>query len=187
MRSLLAGVLLSVSVFAHSAQDRVTQLVALCYHDVVTEPAATLVDPMAVTVDTLITHLSWLTGNGYTPISLAQWRAAAEGAPLPAKPVLLTFDDGYKSFHQHVMPLLELFGAPAVLAPVTRWVDAPAGEPVPYGDELKPRSHFLTWQELADIADSGLVELASPLARSASGYCGQPAGQSAAGRRRARI
>ena len=161
MRVLLAVLLLSVSTLSHAARESATEMVALCYHDVVTDTAQTLIDPMAITVDTLISHLSWLKGNGYTPITLAQWRAAADGAPLPQKPVLLTFDDGYRSFQEYVLPLLELFGTPAVLAPVTGWVDTPADRPVAYGDELKPRDHFLTWTELAEIAESGLVELAS--------------------------
>lgn len=145
-----------------SASDRPpVGLLALSYHDVVDLEAQTLTDRLAVTSDQLIQHFSWLAGNGYQPISLQQWRDAQQGGPLPDKPVLLTFDDGYASFYTKVLPLLELYGFPAVLAPVTSWIDTPEGKPVRYGDELRSRDDFLTWQQLRDIQASNLVEIAS--------------------------
>ncbi|MEQ9451777.1 MAG: poly-beta-1,6-N-acetyl-D-glucosamine N-deacetylase PgaB [Pseudomonadales bacterium] len=152
-------------VSAHAARVPVVEsvaegpdLLALCYHDVVHTEEAMKKDPMAITVDMLVQHLSWLAGAGYTPVSLAHWRS---DQPLPEKPVLLTFDDGYKSFRTRVLPLLELYGFPAVLAPVTSWVDTPADAVVDYGGEPRPREEFLNWQDVAEIRRSGLVEVVS--------------------------
>ncbi|MGK0222583.1 MAG: biofilm PGA synthesis lipoprotein PgaB, partial [Limisphaerales bacterium] len=43
----------------------------------------------------------------------------------------------------------------------TRWINTLENEQVKYGDELRPRSDFLNWQDMREIVDSGLVEVAS--------------------------
>jgi peptidoglycan/xylan/chitin deacetylase (PgdA/CDA1 family) len=69
------------------------------------------------------------------PISFAQWRDSGRNrADLPQRPVLLTFDDGYRSMLTEAVPVLEEFGVPAVLFacsdPIARgemfWYDAVA-------------------------------------------------------------
>ena len=69
------------------------------------------------------------------PISFAQWRESGHnGAGLPQRPVLLTFDDGYRSMLTEAVPILEEFRVPAVLFacsdPIARgemfWYDAVA-------------------------------------------------------------
>ena len=50
------------------------------------------------------------------PISLDDWREAAAGrAPLPSRPVLITFDDGYRSVSHIGAPILAAHGLPAVV------------------------------------------------------------------------
>jgi len=50
------------------------------------------------------------------PISLDDWRAALAGrAPLPPRPVLITFDDGYRSVFTIGAPILAAHGLPAVV------------------------------------------------------------------------
>jgi len=160
-RGLAAVLVVMICLPTAAGQTRYSDLLALCYHDVVDTYEKTLIDDMAVTVDTLVQHFSWLAANGYEPINLAQWQAAAHGGALPDKPVLLSFDDGYSSFRSRVLPLLELYGFPAVLAPVTSWIDTPQSTPVKYGNELRAREDFLTWNELVEIQASGMVEIAS--------------------------
>lgn len=50
------------------------------------------------------------------PISLAQWCQARAGGPsLPPRPVLFTFDDGYRTVFTLARPILERYGIPAVV------------------------------------------------------------------------
>lgn len=50
------------------------------------------------------------------PISLAEWRAHRErGGALPARPVLVTFDDGYRSVAERAVPILERYEVPAAV------------------------------------------------------------------------
>jgi len=50
----------------------------------------------------------------YNPVSLQQVLASFEGQPLPPRPVLVTFDDAYKSVAEVAAPLCAEFGVPAV-------------------------------------------------------------------------
>lgn len=153
-------------------------IAVLCYHEVVdTGEAPFAPDAMTITVRELAGHFSWLQEHGYTAVSLDQVLAAGAGkARLPDKPVLLTFDDGYVSFHSRVLPLLKLFNYPAVLALVGSWMEeAPAGS-VAYGASPVARGKFLTWEQVRELQDSGLVEIASHSHDLHKGIAGNPQG-----------
>lgn len=152
---LLSLVLLTTTVPLSAAE-----LIALSYHDV--QRVYNDSEGMAVTEDRLISQFSWLREHGYQPVSIDDLLAAQEGRkPLPEKPVLLSFDDGYRSFYTIVFPLLKAFNYPAVLALVGSWLDVPAGGTVQYGDQPVAREHFLDWEQLQELSASGLVEIAS--------------------------
>lgn len=133
----------------------------LCYHNVLDDP---LQDPEKYTVSTaaLVQQFSWLKENGYQVIGVDQLLAARTGdKPLPAKAVMLTFDDGYRSFYTHVYPLLKQFNYPAVLAIEGSWLHLKPGETVPYEGHNYTRATFLSEDEIREMASSGLVEIAS--------------------------
>jgi biofilm PGA synthesis lipoprotein PgaB len=132
--------------------------VTVAYHDV--QDADVDARYLAVRTERLVAHFGWLRENGYQPVSVDQILAARDGGtPLPPKAVLLTFDDGYRSFYDRVYPLLQATGWPAVLAPVGAWLDAPAGQTVDFGGQPTPRERFATWAQVAEMAASGLVEV----------------------------
>jgi peptidoglycan/xylan/chitin deacetylase (PgdA/CDA1 family)/GT2 family glycosyltransferase len=59
-------------------------------------------------------HMAWLAAHGYTGIRPSDWLAwRQDGKPLPPKPVLLTFDDGYADLGEYAFPTLKRhrFGA----------------------------------------------------------------------------
>ncbi len=132
----------------------------LAYHDVEDQnPDQTY---LSVSTAHLKQQFSWLRENHYQPITVDQiLNAKMGGTPLPSKAVLLTFDDGYRSFYTHVLPLLQAFQWPAVLAPVGHWVDTPDDQAVNFGGKLTDRERFLTWAQVKEIAESGLVEIGS--------------------------
>lgn len=132
--------------------------ITIAYHDVQDADADSRY--LAVRTERLVAHFGWLRENGYRPVSVDQILAARDGGtPLPPKAVLLSFDDGYRSFYERVFPLLKATGWPAVLAPVGAWIDAPAGQPVDFGGLPTPRERFTTWEQVAEMSASGLVEV----------------------------
>ncbi|MBN7769748.1 poly-beta-1,6-N-acetyl-D-glucosamine N-deacetylase PgaB [Marinobacter daepoensis] len=133
-------------------------VMGLAYHDVQDQnPDNTF---MTVRTANLIDQLALLRENGYQPVSVDQILAARNGGPaLPDKAVLLSFDDGFSSFHTRVLPILRAYQWPAVLAPVGSWLDTPADQPVDFGGLAVNRLHFADEAQLREIAESGLVEL----------------------------
>jgi biofilm PGA synthesis lipoprotein PgaB len=134
----------------------------LCYHEVRND-VRDYPDPFAVDSAALVRQFEWLRGNGYTPVSLGDILAARGGGkPLPAKAVLLSFDDAYLSFYTQVYPLLKAFRFPALLGVVGKWIDEPRGAAAPYGEKASvAEASFPAWGQLREMADSGLVEIAS--------------------------
>ncbi len=143
---------------ANASSD--TNLLVLAYHDISERPTAVSAD-FAVTPDQLASQLTWLQEHGYHPVSVTQLlRARNGGPPLPRRPVLLSFDDGYSSVYTQAFPLLQRFKVPAVVAVVGRWLEPDHGT-VAYGDQKLDRSRFLRWDQLRAMQASGLVEVAS--------------------------
>lgn len=135
------------------------EVTILCYHEI-SEPQQSLAADYAVSPTLLVRHLDWLKNNGYHFVSMDDILADREGRRhLPPKAVLLTFDDGYRSVYTHVFPLLKLFRAPAVIALVGSWLDEKGT--VDFDGRKIARSDLLSWPEIREMRDSGLVEVAS--------------------------
>ncbi len=151
--------------------------IALCYHDVQDDPATQrTADALTISTADLVAQFNWLRENGYRVVSLEDIVAAREGRrPLPDKAVLLTFDDGYLSTYTRVFPLLKLFNYPAVVAPLVKWIDS-REETVTFGSKTAPRDAFMNWDQLREMAASGLVEIASHSYDLHRGVTGNPQG-----------
>lgn len=156
----IATAFVAIGTPAQAAEGAVSYRV-LCYHDV-QEDVRVNPDPYAVDSAQLVAQFAWMKDNGYRVVSLDDVIAAREGRrALPPKAVVLTFDDGYRSVYTRVFPLLKLFNYPAIVALSGRWLDAAPGEPVEYEGKQVPRERFLSWEQIREMADSGLVEMAS--------------------------
>nr|AIA95017.1 Polysacc_deac_1 [uncultured Bacillus sp.] len=60
--------------------------------------------------------MKYLHDNGYHTITPAQLKAyLTEDAPLPDKPVMLTFDDGYIDNYVHAWPILKKYDMTATI------------------------------------------------------------------------
>ena len=90
----------------------------LCYHGVRADawpPGAATFEALHVRASELEAHCR-LVRQTCDPISLPQWRRVlAGGAPLPQRPVLFTFDDGYRTVFTVARPILERYAIPAAV------------------------------------------------------------------------
>ncbi|WP_456382692.1 polysaccharide deacetylase family protein [Hydrogenimonas sp.] len=106
----------------------------------------------------------------YTFISYEAFRAFCfEGKPLPKKPILLTFDDGYLDNFLFAFPILKKYGIPAVLFVVTGMVERADRNRkelpcIKSHKELErnpdPRL-FVNTSEIRTMESSGLMEIES--------------------------
>lgn len=96
------------------------------------------------------------------------------GAPQPKHKLsfCLTFDDAYYDFYHCVYPLLKKLNIPAVLGVPVKYIqatttlDTTQRLSIAHGKEMDEPTHqthapFCTWDELKEMADSGLVAMAS--------------------------
>jgi len=112
-------------------------VVVLCYHGLRPDdspPGAMPFENLHVRASTFENHCR-VAREACDPISLDDWRAALAGrAPLPPRPVLITFDDGYRSVLTIGAAVLAAHRLPAVVFACTEpmerrrllWFDAVA-------------------------------------------------------------
>jgi peptidoglycan/xylan/chitin deacetylase (PgdA/CDA1 family) len=95
-------------------------------------------------------HFKTIAQKGLTPITLEQLvEHLRTNAPLPNKPILLTFDDNYLGEYLYAFPLLKKYHYPAVWSVHTHYVGSKEG---------KPKA---TWDQLKEMNQSGLITVAS--------------------------
>lgn len=146
--------LTALSVFFGPACATEAHFLVLNYHDIV-DSKEKIVNSTDVSIDRFDDQLNWLKRHGYPVVSVqAVFDAAAGKTSLPDKAVLLTFDDGYQSFYTQVFPRLKKYHYPAVVALVGTWMNS-SGKP----DDVK--QSLLTWTQVRELKQSGLVEFAS--------------------------
>ena len=148
MKKIFAIMLLMMSFFL-PWQMAEAQVAILCYHEVDRQG-----DAFAVTHERLESHLAKMKQDGYHFVSLDEYIRYAKGElSLPEKSVMVTFDDGYRSFYTKVYPLLKKYQVPGMLAIVSSWTNG----------EEKPNDvrDLASWQELKEMEASGLVAVVS--------------------------
>jgi peptidoglycan/xylan/chitin deacetylase (PgdA/CDA1 family) len=88
----------------------------LAYHGV-TDGDVTIADPAGLHIPRSLfeRQLEFLLSS-YRPVSLDQVRRHyLDGAPLPSRPLLVTFDDGYANVGRNALPLLRREGVPSAV------------------------------------------------------------------------
>lgn len=122
----------------------------LMYHAVDARPGRA-VRRLSVDPGALDDQLALLAAHGFTTVAFADLLAARDGAALPARPVVLTFDDGYADFHRHALPVLHRHRAAATVFVTTGWL-ADAGRDAA-GAPLAPT---MSWSQVRECADEGV-------------------------------
>lgn len=88
----------------------------LMFHHIATVPARGSSPTLYVPAGLFRRQMSALAGAGYHAVTLAQVVAAWRGGPaLPARPVVLSFDDGYTDQYTQALPTLRAHHWPGVL------------------------------------------------------------------------
>jgi len=116
------------------------------YHRVGPEPhGPAITDRLTVPTPLFAAEMRWLRAAGFHAITQLQLFAALEyGARLPQRPVLITFDDGYRDVLWNAAPVLRRLRMPATAYVIT-------------GRTSGPDSSFLTWDELRLLERDGFT------------------------------
>lgn len=104
------------------------EVVVLVYHHIDDQVQG------SVTISTKLfeKQLEAMQRKGYHFISMDEFKSfKSEGTAIPDNAVLVTFDDGYKSFYTNAFPILKKMRVPAVNFVITKDLDNPGGTPLP--------------------------------------------------------
>lgn len=102
---------------------------------------------LSVTPQDFAAQMDWLAAHGYHPVNFTDLHAYFAGeTPLPSRPVILTFDDGYRDFFTTAFPILRAHGFKSVSYLVSGF----------FG-----RTHYMTPADVIELQATGLVEFGS--------------------------
>jgi peptidoglycan/xylan/chitin deacetylase (PgdA/CDA1 family) len=124
-------------------------LPVLMYHHIQDLVIAKTAGHLSLTVSPSVFagQLQYLADHNYKPVSPLQLIDFFDHqTPLPTKPVMLTFDDGYEDFYQNAFPQLKTHNFPAILF-------------LPTG--LTNNPDYITWVEAKEMSGSKLVEISN--------------------------
>ncbi len=164
---IITFVLLGILVCsAESRESGLTHLAAastsgqsvtvLVYHHIVEDSESGYIrNGTAVTLDEFRAQMAYIASQGYSTISvqqLAGW--LLDNEPLPPKPVLITFDDGYDSVYRKAYPVLRELGMQATLFVVGSFT---CHHNVEAGEDL----WYLSWSQIRDMVQTGHIDVQS--------------------------
>jgi peptidoglycan/xylan/chitin deacetylase (PgdA/CDA1 family) len=116
------------------------------YHHIQDAPpgARALVTDLSVSPADFEAHLRYLSREGYESITLDDLALhLTVGKPLPPRPIILTFDDGYADAYTHAFPLLRRHGFVGTFFLVSAPIDANNGD-------------FLSWAQVEEMYAAGM-------------------------------
>ncbi len=95
-----------------ASSEPIRQIPILMYHHISNDLQGTSMPELSVSPENFDAQLDYLQANGYTTLTVSQ---AVTMRNLPAKPIVLTFDDGYTDFYKQAWPILRAHGMTATL------------------------------------------------------------------------
>lgn len=118
-------------------------VVVLMYHDVSPNPT----DAKSLDMKVFKYQLQLMKDNGFKWITMDQYvNFVIHNVPVPDNAVLLTFDDGYETFYQHVFPILSKNSIPATNFLIVSTIDNPKHVGIPK----------LSWKQIQEMHKSGI-------------------------------
>ncbi|BED91751.1 MAG: polysaccharide deacetylase family protein [Candidatus Improbicoccus pseudotrichonymphae] len=99
--------------------------------------------------------LEFLKKHGFNTIFVSDLINFMNGnQSLPEKPIILTFDDGYLNNYLYVFPLIKKYNFKIILSPIGKCLDKYSTV-----HDRNPDTACVTWEDIKEMADSGLVEI----------------------------
>jgi peptidoglycan/xylan/chitin deacetylase (PgdA/CDA1 family) len=154
LASLLVIFLTGASVPAAKSEYAPVCLPVLMYHQILPGENAS---PYIITPERFESDLQTLKRHGYTTVTARDLiNYTHKKKPLPDKPVMLTFDDGYESDYVYAYPLLKKHNAKAAFFIIGKYADLYSANV--YKDITY--SH-LSWPQIREMHESGAAEFHS--------------------------
>ncbi|MBQ4110077.1 MAG: polysaccharide deacetylase family protein [Clostridia bacterium] len=137
------------------AADSQITLPIIMYHQVLKD--SVLHGTYVISPEELENDIKYIKSKGYNFVTVSDLVSYVyNNIPLPPKPIILTFDDGFATGYSYVYPILEKYGAKAVISAITIH-----SEIYSLTEDKHLSYAHLTWDEMKALSDSGIVEIAN--------------------------
>ena len=138
--SAVTVVLVMVSYHSFAADNNDSpKILVLNYHQI-----ASGNNPLSVSVSDFDTQMKFLVDSGCITISPDELYSGLNGEiELPPKPVLITFDDGYRDNYENAFPILKKYNLRATIFVIPSFTDVYPG--------------YMTWAQLKEMEASGVT------------------------------
>ncbi|MCP4427760.1 MAG: polysaccharide deacetylase family protein [Chloroflexi bacterium] len=126
-----------------SEDGETTVIPILLYHHV-GAPTGNDGDYLSITIDAFRAHIEFLARNGYQTLNLDDLTLVlARQQEAPPKPVILTFDDGYRDQYENAVPILQEYGLTATFFITTELIESELDD-------------YMTWEMIKSLVDAGM-------------------------------
>lgn len=133
-------------------KEKGIRLPIIMYHSLLKEEARS--GKYTITPDTLRQDLEYIKSKGYTTITMTDLiNYEYNEQPLPEKPIIITFDDGYYNNFGYAIPILKEYNMKAVISIVGEYTDrySKSGEAnLNYG--------YMRWEDIRSAMEDGTIE-----------------------------
>lgn len=128
------------------------------YHMVGDCPAGTRLKNLWVSAADFRRQMEYLKRRGYRALTLSELRDAELGrCPMPERPVLITFDDGFANSYELAYPVLKELGLKGNIFLVYEKIEGDSS----WGCPGEPVIPMLSWAQIREMQESGVVEFGS--------------------------
>lgn len=153
--AIIGTLKLGTAVYRTSAAPQAEQLPVVMYHQITKNPARA--GQYCVMLGEIENDLKYIKEKGYNTVDIEQLTAYVyDGEPLPDKPIMLTFDDGYETVYSYLLPLLEKYDMCAVASVVGAYTDMFTQ----LNDHTLSYS-YMNWDEVRELAAGDRIEIQS--------------------------
>jgi peptidoglycan/xylan/chitin deacetylase (PgdA/CDA1 family) len=134
------------------AEVQTCKLPIVMYHKVLKRH----ISKYSVSPDQLREDFTAILDAGFTPVFMSEVIDFVEGnGKLPEKPIVITFDDGYYNNLYYALPIAKELGVKFMMYPVTGY----SKFTIDTKDESNPNYSHVTWEQIKEGVDSGLIEM----------------------------
>lgn len=160
--AVMAGLLLLSTILLPQNNGNIAQanktvseieLPIIMYHSVLKDEK--LQGKYVVSPNELESDVKYLKENGFTTIVFKDLiDYVYNGKPLPEKPIILTFDDGYYNNYCYAFEIMKKYDCKMVLSVIGYYTDKFTD-----ANEENPSYGHVTWGNIKEMIDSGYVEI----------------------------
>lgn len=153
---LLISVLLFAISYACASGNQKRESVkvpVIMYHSILKDNSSS--PKYIVTPSQLENDLKYIKSHGYETINMSDLISYVyQNAPLPEKPIILTFDDGYYNNLYYAYPLMKKYNTKMVISVVGKFTDTFSDT-----DDSNPNYSHLTWEQINELVKSDCAEI----------------------------